>query len=128
MTERRYVEMHRRGFVATLIAGTLGWISVPLSWRRTLAASTAQPSGSGDPITYVTEESLTDVVLQRWKSIPDPRLRAVMGSLIKHLHAFVREIEPTGAEWFTAIDFLTRTGQLCNAKRQEFILTSDVLG
>ncbi len=77
---------------------------------------------------FVTEENLTDIVLQRWQNIPDPRLRQVMQSLIKHLHGFVREIEPTEAEWFTAIDWLTRTGQLCDQKRQEFILTSDVLG
>jgi hydroxyquinol 1,2-dioxygenase len=77
---------------------------------------------------YVTEENLTDVVLERWKDIPDPRLRQVMQSLIRHLHGFVREIEPTGQEWFAAIDFLTRTGTFCNDKRQEFILGSDVLG
>jgi len=77
---------------------------------------------------YVTEQNLTDVVLERWKDIPDPRLRDVMASLIKHLHGFVREIEPTGEEWFTAIDWLTRTGKLCTEKRQEFILASDVLG
>ena len=56
---------------------------------------------------YVTEHNLTDVVLERWKAIPDPRLRQVMQSFIKHAHAFVREIEPTEAEWATAIDFLT---------------------
>jgi hydroxyquinol 1,2-dioxygenase len=76
----------------------------------------------------VTEDNLTDVVLERWKDIPDPRLRQIMQSLIKHLHGFVREIEPTEAEWATAIDWLTRTGQMCSQKRQEFILTSDVLG
>jgi len=77
---------------------------------------------------YVTEGNLTDVVLARWHDIPDPRLRAVMASLITHLHAFVCDVAPTGEEWFAAIDFLTRTGRLCDAKRQEFILLSDVLG
>jgi hydroxyquinol 1,2-dioxygenase len=77
---------------------------------------------------FVTEKNLTDIVLDRWSSVPDPRLRQIMTSLIKHLHSFVREIEPTEAEWFTAIDWLTRTGQLSTDKRQEFILTSDVLG
>jgi hydroxyquinol 1,2-dioxygenase len=77
---------------------------------------------------YVTEANLTDVVLERWKNIPDPRLREVMGALIKHMHAFVREIEPTQKEWATAIDFLTRTGKMCDDKRQEFILFSDVMG
>ena len=51
-----------------------------------------------------------------------------MQSFIKHLHAFVRDIEPTEAEWATAIDFLTRIGQKCDDKRQEFILFSDVMG
>src|SRR5262252_3741002 len=77
---------------------------------------------------YVTEDNLTDVALARWKDIPDPRLRQIMQSLIKHLHGFVRDIEPTQQEWAAAIDWLTRTGQMCSQKRQEFILTSDVLG
>jgi len=77
---------------------------------------------------YVTEQNLTDVVLERWKAIPDPRLRQVMQSFIKHVHAFVRDVEPTEAEWATAIDFLTRIGQKCDDKRQEFILFSDVMG
>ena len=77
---------------------------------------------------YVTEKTLTDVAMKRWSDIPDPRLQQVMTALVKHVHAFVRDIEPTEAEWATAIDFLTRTGQMCNEKRQEFILMSDVLG
>jgi hydroxyquinol 1,2-dioxygenase len=77
---------------------------------------------------FVTEKTLTDVVQQRWSDIPDARLREVMQAVVKHAHAFVREIEPTEAEWAAAIDFLTRTGQMCTDKRQEFILMSDVLG
>jgi len=77
---------------------------------------------------YVNEKNLTDVVLERWKSIPDPRLKQIMQSLIKHLHGFVRDIEPTEAEWATAIDFLTRLGQKSDDKRQEVILFSDVMG
>lgn len=77
---------------------------------------------------YVTEENLTDIVLQRWKDIPDPRLRQVMQSFIKHMHAFVRDIEPTNAEWFKAVDWITRTGQMSDNKRQEVILFSDVMG
>ena len=77
---------------------------------------------------YVTEENLTGIVTERWSNVPDPRLQKIMTSLIKHLHAWVRDIEPTEAEWFAAIDFLTRTGKLCTDKRQEFILLSDTLG
>ena len=58
----------------------------------------------------------------------DPRAQEVNAALVKHLHAFIRDIEPTEKEWGAAIDFLTRTGQKCDDKRQEFILLSDVLG
>ncbi len=77
---------------------------------------------------YVTEQNLTDIVKERWSNISDPRLRQIMAALIKNLHNFVREIEPSEAEWAAAIDWLTRTGKICTDKRQEFILTSDVLG
>ena len=77
---------------------------------------------------YVTEDNLTDIAMERWKNIPDPRLRQIMTSLIKHLHGFVRDIEPTEAEWATAIDFITRLGQKSDEKRQEVILFSDVMG
>jgi hydroxyquinol 1,2-dioxygenase len=51
-----------------------------------------------------------------------------MTVLIRHLHAAVKEIEPTQEEWFQAIQFLTATGHMCDDWRQEFILLSDVLG
>jgi hydroxyquinol 1,2-dioxygenase len=77
---------------------------------------------------YPSEEKHTKAVLKRWEDIPDPRLREVMHSAIKHLHAFVSEVRPSGAEWFKAIEFLTQTGQKCDDKRQEFILLSDTMG
>ncbi|MDU9005397.1 dioxygenase family protein [Sedimentitalea todarodis] len=58
----------------------------------------------------------------------DPRLKEVLASLVKHLHAFAKEIELRQEEWDIAIDFLTETGQICSEERQEFILLSDVLG
>ena len=77
---------------------------------------------------YVNEQNLTHVMLERWKNIPDARLKQIMQSLIEHLHGFVRDIEPTEAEWATAIDFITRLGQKSDDKRQEVILFSDVMG
>ena len=59
-------------------------------------------------MTYITEQNLTDVVLKRWQDIPDPRLKEIMQSFIKHLHTFIRDVEPTNAEWFKAIDWLKR--------------------
>jgi hydroxyquinol 1,2-dioxygenase len=74
------------------------------------------------------ELELTDAVLARLEGAKDPRFKLVMTSLIRHLHAFVRETELTEAEWFAGIQFLTATGQKCDDKRQEYILLSDTLG
>jgi hydroxyquinol 1,2-dioxygenase len=58
----------------------------------------------------------------------DPRLREIMRSLIRHLHGFITEVELTEDEWAKAIGVLTATGDITDAKRQEFILWSDTLG
>jgi hydroxyquinol 1,2-dioxygenase len=74
------------------------------------------------------ESSITDAVIERFGSTPDVRLKTIMTSLVLHLHDFVRDVELTFDEWIYAIDYLTRTGQKCTDKRQEFILLSDTLG
>ena len=79
-------------------------------------------------IDYFTEERSVEAVNDRMGEDINLRLREVMESLIKHLHGFVKEVELTQTEWEIAIDFLTRTGQMCDDKRQEFILLSDTLG
>jgi hydroxyquinol 1,2-dioxygenase len=76
----------------------------------------------------LTGDEFTKSVLKRYEDIPDARLREVMQSAIKHLHAFVSEIQPTGEEWSKAIQYLTAIGHKCDDKRQEFILLSDTLG
>jgi len=77
---------------------------------------------------YFDEAQSADVVNGRMGQGIDPRLEQVMSVLVKHLHAAVKEIEPTHEEWFAAIRFLTETGQMCNEWRQEYILLSDILG
>jgi hydroxyquinol 1,2-dioxygenase len=74
------------------------------------------------------EDTLTDAVIARLKETKNPRFRQIMTGLVKHLHAFAREVELTEEEWFEGIKFLTATGKMCDDKRQEFILLSDVLG
>jgi hydroxyquinol 1,2-dioxygenase len=58
----------------------------------------------------------------------EPRLKEVLGSLVTHLHACLREVRLTEDEWRAAIDFLTAVGHITDDTRQEFILLSDVLG
>jgi hydroxyquinol 1,2-dioxygenase len=74
------------------------------------------------------EHNITQAVIDRFAGTPDARLKEIMNSLVSHLHDFVRDVEPSFAEWEAAIGFLTRTGQMCDDKRQEFILLSDTLG
>src|SRR6202140_1161917 len=86
------------------------------------------PDGQNDARRNKTENDITAEVLARFSATQDPRLRRIMLSLINHLHAFVKEVELTEAEWFQAIEILTEAGKMCSDKRQEFILFSDTLG
>ena len=74
------------------------------------------------------EANLTDAVLAKLAGAQDPRFKEIMSSLIRHLHAFIRETGLTEKEWLTGIRFLTATGKKCDDKRQEYILLSDTLG
>ena len=74
------------------------------------------------------EQALTDEVVASFATSTSDRYRELMTSLVRHLHGFARDVRLTHAEWESAIDFLTRTGQKCDERRQEFILLSDVLG
>lgn len=74
------------------------------------------------------ENNATAAVIERMSGAKDARFKEIMTSLVTHLHAMIREVEPTLDEWMTTIQFLTATGQISDDKRQEFILLSDTLG
>ncbi len=74
------------------------------------------------------EHTITQAVVDRFAETPDPRLKAILTSLVRHMHDFVRDVDLTFEEWQAGIAFLTRTGQTCDQHRQEFILLSDTLG
>lgn len=76
----------------------------------------------------IDEFTITTAVKQMTGPKADPRLREIMDCLVSHLHDFAREVKLTEAEWFQAVQFLTQVGQICDDKRQEFILLSDTLG
>jgi hydroxyquinol 1,2-dioxygenase len=79
-------------------------------------------------VQLVTEDNITDLAVERWATARDPRTAEVLTALVRHLHAFAREVRLTEAEWMAGIQWLTRTGQISDEKREEFILSSDVLG
>lgn len=72
--------------------------------------------------------AITGAVLDQLAGTPDPRLKRILESAVRHLHDFAREVELTPEEWLAGIAFLTAVGQACTPHRQEFILLSDVLG
>lgn len=74
------------------------------------------------------ESNISQAVIDRFTATPDARLKQLITRLVAYLHDYVREVEPTFSEWLGAIQFLTRTGQMCDETRQEFILLSDTLG
>ena len=75
-----------------------------------------------------TDDDITAEVLRRFESTEDPRLKNIMQSLVKHVHAFLKEVQLQESEWWKGIEFLTQTGHMCSDRRQEFILLSDTLG
>lgn len=57
-----------------------------------------------------------------------PRMRKVMGSLIKHVHDFARENELTVDEWMAGVEMMNWAGKMSNDKRNEGQLVCDVIG
>ena len=79
-------------------------------------------------MTFVTKENITELVLEVFERTPEPRLREVMQSLVKHLHAFIREVEPSDTEFEQGCEFLVSLGKNTSEKKNEVILASDILG
>lgn len=76
----------------------------------------------------VTKDTITDVFLGYMAPDADPRLREVLTSLARHLHAFVKETGLTHAEWEKGIELLEWAGDISDKERHEFVLLSDLLG
>jgi catechol 1,2-dioxygenase len=72
--------------------------------------------------------ALLDAVLATNDTTANPRLRAVMQSMIKHIHAFAVEVDLTPEELEIGLDFLVRIGQASGPKKHEGILLADILG
>lgn len=79
-------------------------------------------------MTVINEITITDAAVDQMSGTPDQRMKQIMAALVRHLHAFTREVDLTPEEWLEAIRFLTAVGQKCTQHRQEFILLSDTLG
>src|SRR3954452_686809 len=81
-----------------------------------------------EPMRELTPDTITDAVLEQMATTSDPRMREVMASAVRHLHAFAKDVNLTPAEWIKGIEFMTAVGKTCTPARQECVLLSDTLG
>ena len=74
------------------------------------------------------QDAVTPVVLDAMSRTPNARLREVMASFVRHMHAFAREVRLTEDEFELGLDALNRIGQATNDSHNEAVLFSDVIG
>ncbi|WP_434713254.1 catechol 1,2-dioxygenase [Rhizobium sp. YTUHZ045] len=75
-----------------------------------------------------TESELTPAVLAVMNRTADPRLREILVAMVKHLHAFVREVRLSEVEFREATAILNEIGQLQTDSHNEFVLMAGSLG
>lgn len=125
----RYDEAADVAGLITPVPGGVGPMTIAMLLANTLAAARAQQDTPKPVAPALFEKARSaDVVANSFTAAPDPRLRRVMSSLVHHVHGFAEDIQLNQTELNLGIDFLTRTGHMCDDVRQEFVLLSDVLG
>ncbi|MEJ2434320.1 MAG: dioxygenase, partial [Pseudolabrys sp.] len=74
------------------------------------------------------QEDVTPAVIEAYQNIGDPRLREIVTALVKHLHAFAREVHLTEEEFQKGTEILARLGQMTDEKHNEVVLMAGSLG
>jgi catechol 1,2-dioxygenase len=74
------------------------------------------------------QEDVTDAVVDAFKNASDPRVREILIALVKHLHAFARDVHLTEEEFEKAVQYVVKLGQLTNDTHNEAVLMSGSLG
>jgi hydroxyquinol 1,2-dioxygenase len=78
--------------------------------------------------TPTAAEDITAAAVSSFDGCEDRRLRELLQSLVRHLHAFATDVSLTEAEWEVVMRVLAESGRLTDSERQEFVLWSDTLG
>ena len=73
-------------------------------------------------------DQITEAVLDETRDTADPRLKEILQALVRHLHAFTREVRLTEKEFDQAIGIVARLGQLTTASHNEVRLMAGSLG
>jgi catechol 1,2-dioxygenase len=71
---------------------------------------------------------LTDAVIHEMRRTENPRTKEILEALVRHLHAFAREVRLTEPEFDAAIRHVTELGQLTTASHNEVRLMAGSLG
>ncbi len=74
------------------------------------------------------QEDVTNVVVDAFKNTADARVREILIALVKHLHAFARDVHLTEEEFQTAVNYVIQLGQRTNNTHNEAVLMSGSLG
>ena len=75
-----------------------------------------------------TQEDVTRAVLAEMHRTPDARTKELLEGLVKHLHAFIREVRLTDKEFQQAIGYLNAVGRHTTPSHNEAMLLSGALG
>lgn len=74
------------------------------------------------------EDDVTPAVLEAMSQTDNPRLAEIMESLVRHLHAFLREVRPTEQEYEHGLRVLNSIGKATDDAHNEAVLYADILG
>ena len=69
--------------------------------RQTIGACPGRATGID--MSEYNQDKLTADVVAAFEKTPDPRLREIMTALVKHVHAFAREVDLTPEEWLAGL-------------------------
>jgi catechol 1,2-dioxygenase len=75
-----------------------------------------------------SEKDVTGAVLDAYQRTQNPRLREILQSLIRHLHAFAREVKLTEQEFHTAMAYIVAIGKQSNETHNEAVLMAGSFG
>lgn len=73
-------------------------------------------------------DAITDVVLKAMQRTDNPRLKEIVDALVRHAHAFFREVRLTDQEFEKGLEFVKGIGQATVDDHNEVVLCADVLG
>ena len=72
-------------------------------------------------------DALTEKAVKAYSQIADPRLRELTASLIRHLHAFVKETKLTDQEFEIAWTLMAEMAKFTGDERNEYLLFCDAI-